>query len=947
MNGAVDFDLYQLPQLGAIGLPTLVESDHEDDTSDDRLMILTSNKESLAMPTWGINLSYLLELVKACGGRQAFASFTTANICSLLRSWCILEVLACDLGVGRFHVALSPRENERLLKDLQDDFAYAWMLSRVSSERSNTTNDDDRVKIFELIKLVTSFSALDRLVLSTYKVALTKRLEQQLEVKLRGNSTLDILPAQLALITFKMSFNQYQDAKNLSEDAVKRCENELDNDDPLTIKAQLALGLANFRLANNVVAEEIMLDCLGKCLRNPSIVDNHLLTIKTHASLAKLYNNMSDHVKAEEFYNKALAKAEGLLGSADILTLRIKGDLCQLYSNQGDYNKAEALVLETLELASRSLGDNHPETLRLADCLGSFYWEMGKFAEGRDLLIDLSERLRRIVGPHHIDTVKAVAYLGILYDKMGQFEESEPLKLETLEQMRDIYGPEHPNAVSATNNLASLYSRMGKFDKAEPLILRCLEILNKSVGPNHRDTLISSRTLGSLYVSQGRMVEAHTTYLNAWNLSKEHLGLDFGETLRLQGAVAQTYGILGEYDTSESIFIDCIERMEGVFGSDNIDTLAKRRQYGALLNWRGDYEKAVEILSDNLEKSKTFLGEEHYETLACVEVLRCSVNNEHCDSIILVKLVGITSQKLLCLIMVSNAPPKLIDLAPTENEHVSRGHWLQEVIDSKKEEVLTYATDAGEGVAGYQDLLQSVLTKLGVTITDIIITHRHHDHINGIPQVQAIHNNAPDIRIWKRMTDQDLSSKDPYQYIHIENGQAFETEGATLRALYTPGHLDDHVVFYLEEEKAVFSGDSVLGQGTTHFNNLGEYLNSLQQTLDTFPEAQLVYPAHGPHLPNGSQVIKQYIQHRLAREAQIVSVLSGEQSKLDAINDDDTTSAMSSMDIVKVIYASYDSRIWPAADHGVRQHLEKLYDENKVKTVVLSEGEKRWILAKY
>ncbi|KAJ3330427.1 hypothetical protein HDU76_005715 [Blyttiomyces sp. JEL0837] len=245
-----------LPQLATIGLmhPSLTEQDHEDNTESDQ-WVITSNKESLTMPTWGINLGYLLKLVQACGGRETLSSFTTANICKLLvkpltaehqgsvcevlleqgrfdavqpanwfvshawqcnfmdmdfdggqvyprrgdgiaffmddpiplkRSWCTLEVLACDLGAERFHVALSPRENERLLKDLQDEQSHSRMLSRISCEKSQSTNDDDRVKIFEIIKLVTSFSKLDQLGLNTYNISLTKRLEQQLEKTLHG-----------------------------------------------------------------------------------------------------------------------------------------------------------------------------------------------------------------------------------------------------------------------------------------------------------------------------------------------------------------------------------------------------------------------------------------------------------------------------------------------------------------------------------------------------------------------------------------------------------------------------------------------------------------------------------------------------------------------------------------------------------------------------------------
>ena len=128
----------------------------------------------------------------------------------------------------------------------------------------------------------------------------------------------------------------------------------------------------------------------------------------------------------------------------------------------------------------------------------------------------------------------------------------------------------------------------------------------------------------------------------------------------------------------------------------------------------------------------------------------------------------------------------------------------------------------------------------------------------------------------------------------------FQTEGATLRALHTPGHCDDHICLYLDEEKALFSGDSVLGCGSTVFENLKAYMESLQTTLATYPDTKTIYPGHGPHLlDQGIAPIQKNLNHRLDRENQILALLS--------------VDLLSPKDIVSKIYAGYDPSVIPAA----------------------------------
>lgn len=234
--------------------------------------------------------------------------------------------------------------------------------------------------------------------------------------------------------------------------------------------------------------------------------------------------------------------------------------------------------------------------------------------------------------------------------------------------------------------------------------------------------------------------------------------------------------------------------------------------------------------------------------------------------------------------------------------------------------------DTGAGVAIYEELLPRALEEVSHSreLEKIVCTHAHADHIGGVRQV---HRRFGPLAVLKKpWPGHDEVAAAPIT--PIDDGAVIEIDGATLRAIHTPGHAPDHLCYYLAEEKALFTGDVVLGAGTTVIpddtGDLGQYMASLRRLLEL--DLAVIYPAHGPVIRNPRQKIEEYIAHRELRERQVLDALA-------------ESAPLAPMALVKKIYLDVPEFLHAAAANSVRSHLKKLRNEGRV-----VEHDGRWSL---
>jgi glyoxylase-like metal-dependent hydrolase (beta-lactamase superfamily II) len=227
---------------------------------------------------------------------------------------------------------------------------------------------------------------------------------------------------------------------------------------------------------------------------------------------------------------------------------------------------------------------------------------------------------------------------------------------------------------------------------------------------------------------------------------------------------------------------------------------------------------------------------------------------------------------------------------------------------------ITTLIDAGTGEPQHLAALETALA--GAPLLQVLVTHAHIDHASG---VVALAERFHEARFLK-MPWAERDGRWPAKWERIDDGQVIDAGDSRLRAVHTPGHAPDHLCFWHEESRTLFSGDLAV-KGTTVYippnlqGDLADYLASLERVRALQPAR--LFPAHGPVIDDPDDVLRGYLEHRRERDEQILAALREGETTSDAL--------------VPLIYRGLKESLFQVARETVLAHLLKLEREGRAR----------------
>jgi serine/threonine-protein kinase len=315
-----------------------------------------------------------------------------------------------------------------------------------------------------------------------------------------------VIEARIDISLLRNSQSRFNEAKSLAADSLQQARARLGSNDPLSLKAQLALGMAMTGAGDYEGAISVLQAATNGFDRVQGAVSDASLARSELATAHQYAGHLDD---AERLNADVLARDRQLRGPRHPAVAHDLLNMSDLANSRGKFDDAVRFASEAVAILEEWYGKEHPETGSARVSLSQPLIMLSRFDEAEKVLRDARNVFEAVYpGPHRrIGLVNN--QLGVLATQRSRFDDA----LESFERALAIYRQIYPDGKSqyisvGLANLGSVYMAKGDWVHAEPLMRQAVTLSTEVLSASHMNTAIAQVKLGRVLVRTGRAAEA-------------------------------------------------------------------------------------------------------------------------------------------------------------------------------------------------------------------------------------------------------------------------------------------------------------------------------------------------------------------------------------------------------------------------------------------------------
>ena len=367
---------------------------------------------------------------------------------------------------------------------------------------------------------------------------------------------------------------------------------------------------------NNQGNYEKALEYFGKALaiRERVLGTEHPDTAVTYNNIASVFRTQGEYKKALEYFEKALAIREWVLRTEPPDMAVTYNNMAGVYKDLGEYKKALEYYGKALAIKERVFGTEHPSTAVTYNNMAGVFRTQGDYKKaleyyGKDLSIS-----ERVLGTEHPDTAVTYNNMAGVYEDLGEYEKALEYYGKALSISERVLGTEHPDTAVMYNNMAGVFYAQGEYEKALEYYGKALAIHERVLGTEHSDTAATYNNIANVFRAQGEYEKTLEYYGKALAISERVFGTEHSFTAVTYNNMADVFCAQGKYEKALEYYGKAFAISERVFGTEHPDTAVTYNNMADVFCAQGEYKKSLEYYGKALAIREQVFGMEHPDT---------------------------------------------------------------------------------------------------------------------------------------------------------------------------------------------------------------------------------------------------------------------------------------------------------------------------------------------